>query len=243
MRCALYACICCAMSAYMLSPRVLFCLFSDTGRTYPKEHCTVQPRPCAHSTPESGTSQQQTLQSILGSRVAALELTDAGVSVLLEAGGAHAPPDGHQPLALGAAVHLGRVALLGVVHAAATHLHQRRGVGARHHVGEHGQVAADAHAALVVDAHGGERDAGADVLEGQVEAPPAQRTHPPHLHTIRLVSGPGRPGFKNRRHAQLPIFPRMHCIAREGMEAGWRLRSFVLFAGWTSFKKTLWLLI
>ena len=123
-----------------------------------------------------------------------LLLTHARLPVLLEAGGAHAPPDGHQPLALGAAVHLGRVALLGVVHAAAAHLHQRGRVGARHHVREHGQVAADAHAVLVVDAHRGERDAGADVLEGQVEAPAAQRAHPPHLQAIRLISGGRRRG-------------------------------------------------
>lgn len=101
--------------------------------------------------------------------------------MFLEAGRAHTPPDGHQPLALSAAVHLGRVSLLGMVHTLTSDLHQGGGVGARHHVGEDGQVAVDTHAALVVDAYGGEGDAGADVLEGQIEAPPTERAHPPHL--------------------------------------------------------------
>lgn len=97
-------------------------------------------------------------------------LTYAGVSVLFEASRAHAPPYGHQPLSLCAAVHFWRVPLLGVVHALTPDLHQRGGVSPRHHVGEHGQVAAHAHAAFVVHSHRGEGDAGANVLEGQVEA-------------------------------------------------------------------------
>lgn len=109
------------------------------------------------------------------------QLTHAGVSVLLESGRAHTPPDGHQPLALRTAVHLGRVPLLGVVHTLTPDLHQGGRVGARHHVGEHRQVPAHAHAALVVHPHGGEGDAGADVLEGQVKAPPAEGAHASHL--------------------------------------------------------------
>lgn len=107
--------------------------------------------------------------------------------MFFEPGRAHAPPDGHQPLPLGAAVHLGRVSLLGVVQALTSDLHQRGRVGARHHVGEHRQVAADAHAAFVVDAHGGESDAGADVLEGQVEAAFAERADPSHLKGQRSL--------------------------------------------------------
>lgn len=110
-----------------------------------------------------------------------LRLTHAGVPVLFESGGAHAPPDRHQPLPLGAAVHFGRVPLFGVIHTLTPDLHQRGGVGARHHVGEHRQVAADAHAAFVVHAHGGEGDAGADVLEGQVEASLGEGADAAHL--------------------------------------------------------------
>ena len=101
--------------------------------------------------------------------------------MLLESSGAHTPPDGHQPLSFSAAVHLGGVPLLGMVHALTPDLHQGGRVGARHHVGEHGQVAAHAHAALVVHPHRGEGDAGADVLEGQVEASSVQGAHAPHL--------------------------------------------------------------
>lgn len=110
-----------------------------------------------------------------------VRLTHAGVSVLFESGGAHAPPDGHQPLPFGAAVHFGCVSLFGVVHALTSDLHQGGGVGARHHVGEHRQVAADSHAAFVVHPHGGEGDAGADVLEGQVEAALVEGADAAHL--------------------------------------------------------------
>lgn len=110
-----------------------------------------------------------------------IRLTNAGVSVLFKAGWAHAPSNGHQPLALCAAVHLRGIPLLSVVNALTPDLHQRGWVGPRHYVRENCQVAADAHAALVVDPDRGEGDAGADVLEGQVEAPSAQRAHPSHL--------------------------------------------------------------
>lgn len=101
--------------------------------------------------------------------------------MLLKSCRAHTLPDGHQPLSLRAAVHLRRVALLGMIHALTPDLHQGGRVGSRHHVSEHGQVAAHAHAAFIVDAHRGESDAGADVLEGQVEASAVQRTHTSHL--------------------------------------------------------------
>jgi len=101
--------------------------------------------------------------------------------VFLESGAAHASPDGHQPLSLRAAVHLGRVPLLRVVHALTPDLHQGGRVSTRHRIGEHRQVAAHARAALVVHAHGGEGNAGADVLEGQVEAPSAEGAHASHL--------------------------------------------------------------
>lgn len=101
--------------------------------------------------------------------------------MLFESGGAHAPPDRHQPLPFGAAVHFGRVSLFGVIHTLTPDLHQRGGVGARHHVGEHRQVAADPHAAFVVHPHGGEGDAGADVLEGQVEATLVEGADAAHL--------------------------------------------------------------
>lgn len=109
------------------------------------------------------------------------ELTHAGVSVLLESCRAHTPPNGHQPLSLSAAVHLGRVPLLGVIHTLTPDLHQRRRVGARHHVGENRQFAAHAHAALVVHAHRREGDASADILEGQVESSLGQGADPAHL--------------------------------------------------------------
>lgn len=73
--------------------------------------------------------------------------------MLFESSRAHAPPDGHEPLSLSTAVHLGRVPLLGMIHTLTPDLHQRGRVGARHHVGEHGQVTAHAHAALVIDPH------------------------------------------------------------------------------------------
>ncbi|KAJ8360553.1 hypothetical protein SKAU_G00170780 [Synaphobranchus kaupii] len=106
---------------------------------------------------------------------------NTGVSVFLEAGAADAPPDGHQPLPLRAAVHLRSVPLLRVVHALPPHLHQRGRVGPRHHVGEHGQVSGHGGAALVVHPDGDDGDAGPDVLEGQVEAPLAEGPHASHL--------------------------------------------------------------
>lgn len=110
-----------------------------------------------------------------------VRLTHAGVSVFFESGGAHAPPDRHQPLPLGAAVHFGCVSLFGVIHTLTPDLHQRGRVGARHHVGEHRQVAAHTHAAFVVHPHGGEGDAGADVLEGQVEPTLVEGADTSHL--------------------------------------------------------------
>lgn len=108
-------------------------------------------------------------------------LTHTGVSVFFESGGAHTPPDGHQPLPLCAAVHLGSVPLLCMIHTLAPDLHQRGRVSARHHIGEHRQVTAHTHATLVVHPHRGEGNAGADVLEGQVEASSAQGANTSHL--------------------------------------------------------------
>ena len=110
------------------------------------------------------------------------QLTHAGVSVFFESGRAHTPPDGHQPPPLSAAVHLGRVPLLRVIHTLTPDLHQGGRVGARHNIGEHRQVAVHTHAAFVVHPHRSEGDAGADVLEGQVEASSAQGAHTSYLH-------------------------------------------------------------
>lgn len=110
-----------------------------------------------------------------------ISLTHTGVSVFLKSSGAHTPPDGHQPLPLSAAVHLGRVPLLSMIHTLTPDLHQWGRVGSRHHVCEHRQVPAHAHAAFVVDADGREGNASTDVLESQVEAAFVQRAHTSHL--------------------------------------------------------------
>lgn len=95
-------------------------------------------------------------------------LTLADVLVLLEARFAHTPPDGHQPASVRAAVHLGSLELLGGVDAHAVDLHQRR-VPARYRVGELGQVEHGEGTLLVEDPDRDQSDAGAQVLEGQVE--------------------------------------------------------------------------
>ena len=95
-------------------------------------------------------------------------LTLADVFVLLKARFAHTPPDGHQPASIRTAVHLRSLELLGGVDAHAVDLHQRR-VPARYRVGELGQVEHGEGTLLVEDPDRDQSDAGAQVLEGQVE--------------------------------------------------------------------------
>lgn len=103
-------------------------------------------------------------------------VTLARKASLLVASVAQAFPNGHQPLPLRAAVHLGGLLLLGVVDTGAPHLHERLGVHG-HRVWEHGQVLDGERALLEVHAHRHQGDARAHVLESQVEAFPADGPH------------------------------------------------------------------
>lgn len=101
----------------------------------------------------------------------------------LVAGAAAALSDGYQPLSFGAAMHPGRAVCvnLRVVDAGATHFHQRGEGRLRHSVGENCQVLDGGEAALVVDPHGHQGHAGANVLKRQVEALAVEVANLTHL--------------------------------------------------------------
>lgn len=116
-------------------------------------------------------------------KVAVRILTFTRVSFLMKSGFADTFPDRDKPLALGAAVHLGRVVglLFGVGDARPFDLDERGKLRSRHCVRERGQVLDDGPALLVVNFDRDESDACADVLEGQVEASARERPDNAHL--------------------------------------------------------------
>lgn len=107
-------------------------------------------------------------------------LTLAHVLVLFEAWFAHTPPDGNQPSAVCTAVHLGRLKLLRGVHTHTVHLNQCR-FSTRYCVRKLGQIQHSEWTFLVEDPHGDQSNAGAQVLEGQVETLFTQVVDGPHF--------------------------------------------------------------
>lgn len=118
-------------------------------------------------------------------------LTLADVLVLLKARFAHTPPNGNQPASVCAAVHLGSLKLLRGIDTHTVDLHQRC-VSACYCVGELGQVKHSEGTLLVEDPDRDQSDAGAQVLEGQVETLFTQVADVTHLrvqlhHTVANV--------------------------------------------------------
>lgn len=109
------------------------------------------------------------------------ELTNARAIQFLVANAADASSQRNQPVPVGAAEQLGRVPFFSVLDTRPPHLHQRGGVHPRHRVRKRRQVPQREGTLLVINPHRDQSDAGANVLEGQVEALPGHGSHLPHL--------------------------------------------------------------
>ena len=91
------------------------------------------------------------------------------------------PTNRNQPFSVGAAIHLRLFPLLGLVYTRPPDLHQRGGVGPSDGIREGCQVPDGEWTSLIEDPDRDQGDAGAHVLEGQVEALPGGDLDVTHL--------------------------------------------------------------
>lgn len=130
-------------------------------------------------TDESDQHKNKHQQTVTQSHTASLTFTHP--ALLLISRVTETSTNGNQPFSVSAAVHFRLLSLFWLVDTRPSDLHQGRGVGPGDGVRESRQVADGERARFVENSDGNQSDAGADILESQVETLPRRDPYVSHF--------------------------------------------------------------